>query len=252
MVEIYNKLRVSGIEKKEIEITKNPPSILGCTESDCHRLIQVSPRSEHPVYVDVIAHHPLFSEWVFVPARHILCMPPNEKDYYCIDIPQACLDNIQQLYFLNRTYQQIKMIKLEVPDPDHFELNKLFRSGPYLSPKFPSLHYVHKAKELIHILTRTEIDFRVNINDLAATLHMSTKTLCRISKSVFNHSPYQILRYYLQLKIVFRIISCKLNTFFEIADDLKCSDVSSFGRYVKSFSGSTPGAIRAHFNHLHP
>lgn len=252
MVEIYNKLRVPGIEKKEIEITKNPPSIFGCTVSDCHRLIQISPGSEHSVYVDFIAHQPLVNEWVFVPARHILYLPATDMDAYCINIPHYCLDDIQQVYFLGRIYQKSKTINLEVPDPDHFELNKLFRSGPSLSRTWPSLQYVHKARELIDILTRTEIDFRVNITDLAARLHMSTKTLCRISKSVFNHSPYHILRYYLQLKIIFRTITCKLNTFFEIADDLKCSDVSSFGRYVKSLSGSTPGAIRAQFSQVHP
>ncbi len=100
------------------------------------------------------------------------------------------------------------------------------------------------------VLKNVTIDFRFNIQQLAAAIHVSEKTLYRITKSVFDLSPSQLLNYYLQLEIIFRITTHRLHSFFDIADDLKCADVSTFSRYVKSVYGLTPTEIRNKFYQL--
>ncbi|RZJ89374.1 MAG: AraC family transcriptional regulator [Chryseobacterium sp.] len=254
MVEIYNKLKVLSVEKKEIEILHNPPYVIGCTISETHRLLYFEREADEVVFVDFIPQQLSAKTLLFIPAHQLLYFPEMESDCYCIHIPQSCLSDIQQAYLMRLIYQKVKTIPAATIYPADFELDKLFnslfRSDPLFLHSLPSLQYVHKAEALMALLKKTNVDFQLNTKRLAGSIHVSEKTLYRITKSVFNVAPSQLLNYYLQLKIIFRITIQKLHTFFDIADDLKCTDVSTFSRYVKAFYGLTPTEIRNKFYHL--
>lgn len=257
MVEIYNRLKVLSYEKKEIEMLHNPPSIKGCTVSDAHRLLYFASAPAAPVFVDFLPQTGSPEELIFIPAYQLLCFPETDKcwDVCCIYIPPCCLSDIQQIYLLRRIYDRVKTIRIDSMDPGNFDpdqlFNPLFQADHTFLQSLPSLQYVHKALKLMDVLRATNIDFQLSISDLADFIHVSGKTLFRITKSVFNLPPSALLQYYLQLKIVFRIITCKLYTFFDISEELNCSDVSTFGRYVKSLSGFTPKEIRNKFYRLY-
>lgn len=255
MIEIYNRLKVLSYEKKEIEILHNPQSIKGCSISDVHRLIYFVSAAAGPVFVDFLPQSCFPEESIFIPAHQLLYFPDNAFDVYCIYIPACCLSEISHIYFLRRVYKTIKTIKTGILDPDNFDPDKLFNSllqaDHALLQSLPSLQYVKMAIRLMDILRKTNVDFQLKVNTLAEVLHVSAKTLARITKSVFNLSPSALLNYYLQLKIVFRITTDKLHTFLDIAETLNCSDLSTFGRYVKSLSGLTPKEIRNKFYQLH-
>lgn len=256
MIEIYNKLKLLSYEKKEIEMLHNPQSIKGCSISDAHRLLYFVSATAASIYVDFLPQACSPEELIFIPARQVLYFPDedNSADVYCICIPVSCLSDIQHIYCLRRVYQKMKTIKSGSVDPGNFDLDKLFntlfRADDLFLQSLPSLQYVNKALALMDALSKTNVDFQLKINNLADAIHVSGKTLSRITKSVFNVSPADLLHYYLQLKIVFRIITHKLHTFFDIAESLNCSDVSSFGRFVKSLSGLTPKEIRNKFYQL--
>ncbi|MBL7706720.1 MAG: AraC family transcriptional regulator [Taibaiella sp.] len=254
MVEIYKKLKVLSTEKNEIEILYNQVSITGCTISEQHRLLYFVSEPSAVVFVDFISQQPAKGELVFIPSHQLLYFPQMVGDYYCIQIPQSCLSELQHVYLLRLTYQKNKTIKPGDMDPVHFDLDKLFNSlfrcDPLFMRSLPSLQYISKAVALMEVLKSTNVDFELNINNLAGSIHVSEKTLYRITKSVFNLSPSGILNYYIQLKVIFRIIVQKLHTFFDIADDLKCKDVSTFSRYVKALYGLTPTEIRNKFYQL--
>ena len=173
---------------------------------------------------------------------------------YCIPIPHSCLSELQHAYLMRLMYQKIKTLQIGFEDPAHLYPDKLFSAIFRLDPAFlrslPSLHYVPKAIALTNALRNVTIDFQLNIKQLAAAVHVSEKTLYRITKSVFDLSPSQLLNYCLQLQIIFRITTHRLHSFFDIADDLRCADVSTFSRYVKSMYGLTPTEIRNKFYHL--
>ncbi|GEM_PF-1418995 len=254
MVEIYKKLKVLSTEKNEIEILHDPVSITGCTISDRHRLLYFAGDPAGVVFVDFIPQQAAKKELVFIPAHQLLYFPKMAGDCYCIHIPQSCLSELQHVYLLRLIYQKSKTIKPGDIDLAHIDLDKLFNSlfrrDPLFLRSLPSLQYVSKAIALMEVLKSTNVDFELNINRLAGSIHVSEKTLYRITKSVFNLSPSGILNYYIQLKVIFRIIIQKLHTFFDIADDLKCKDVSTFSRYVKTLYGLTPTEIRNKFYQL--
>lgn len=254
MVEIYKKIKVLSTEKNELEILHNPESITGCTISDRHRLLYFVSAPAEVVFVDFMPQQPAKEELVFIPTHQLLYCPKKAGECYCIHIPESCLSELQRIYLLRLTYQKNKTLRPEDMDPAHFDLDKLFNSlfrcDPLFLRSLPSLQYVSKALVLIDVLKNTNIDFELNINSLAGSIHVSEKTLYRITKSVFNLSPSGILNYYIQLKIIFRIIIQKLHTFFDIADDLKCKDVSTFSRCVKALYGLTPTEIRNKFYRL--
>lgn len=256
MVEIYNKLKVLSYEKNELEILHNPQSINGCTISDAHRLLYFVSANPATIFVDFLPQPCSPGALIFIPAHQLLYFPETDNacDVYCIYIPACCLSDIQHVYLLRRVYEKIKTIRTGSIDPGNFDLDKLFnpllQADHLLMQSLPSLQYVDKAVRLMHILRATQVDFQLKINTLADAIHVSGKTLFRITKSVLNVSPSDLLNYYIQLKIVFRIITRKLHTFFDIAAELNCSDVSSFGRYVKSLSGLTPKELRNKFYRL--
>lgn len=254
MVEIYNKLKGLSTEKKEIKILHNPTSLIGCTISETHRLLYFSSAPANVVFVDFMPQEVSANVLLFIPAHQLLYIPEMEMECYCIPIPQSCLSDLQQAYLMRLIYQKIKTLKIGAVDPGHLYpdklFNSIFRSDPSFLRSGPSLQYVYKATTLMEVLKNATIDFQLNINQLAAAIHVSEKTLYRITKSVFNLSPSKLLNYYLQLEIIFRIATHKLHSFFDIADDLKCADVSTFSRYVKTMYGLTPTEIRNKFYHL--
>jgi len=254
MVEIYNKLKELSAEKKDIELLHNPPFIIGCTISETHRLLYFKSAAPNVVFVDFIPQEVSANVLLFIPADQLLYLPEMDMECYCMPIPQSCLSELQYTCLMRLIYQKIKTMKIGAIDPAHFDpdklFNTLFRSAPSLLRSLPSHQYVQKATTLMEVLKNINIDFQLNLNQLAAAIHVSEKTLYRITKSVFNLSPSQLLNYYLQLKIIFRITTHKLHSFFDIADDLKCPDVSIFSRYVKTRYGLTPTEIRNKFYHL--
>lgn len=254
MVEIYKKLKVLSAEKNEIEILHNPASVAGCTISGRHRLLYFASAPAELVFVDFIQQQVAKNEFLFIPAHQLLYCPGMVDDCYCIYIPQSCLSELQHVFLLRITYHKNKTLKPSGIDPAHFDLDKLFKCLFHTDPLFlgtlPSLQYVSKAVALMEVLKSSHVDFELNINSLAGSVHVSEKTLYRITKSVFNLSPSGILNYYIQLKVIFRIIIQKLHTFFDIADDLKCKDVSTFSRYIKALYGLTPTEIRNKFYQL--
>lgn len=254
MVEIYNKLKVLSAEKRKIDILHNPPALLGCTISETHRFLYFAGAPAEVVFIDFNPQQISAKTLLFVPAHQLLYLPEMDMECYCIPIPQSCLSEIQQAYLMRLIYQKIKTLKIGFVDPAHLYPDKLFnilfRSHPCFLQSLPSLHYVPKAIVLMDVLKNVAIDFQLNIKQLAAAIHVSDKTLYRITKSIFDLSPSQLLNYYLQLEIIFRITTHRLHSFFDIADDLRCADVSTFSRYVKSMYGLTPTEIRNKFYHL--
>lgn len=254
MVEIYNKLKGLSIEKKKIDIQHNPPAIVGSTISETHRFLYFASAPKHVVFVDFMPQQIGAEVLLFVPAHQFLYLPEMDMECYCIPIPPSSLSALQQAYLLRLTYQKVKTLEIGFGDMEHLYPDKLFntilRAQPCFLSSLPSLQYVQQAIALMEVLSNATVDFQFNIKQLAAAIHVAQKTLYRITKSVFGLSPSQLLNYYLQLRIIFRITTYRLHSFFDIAEELKCPDVSTFSRYVKTMYGLTPTEIRNKFYHL--
>lgn len=253
MQEIFKKLnRQTQTEKTEIEFETNLQNIIGASMTKEHRLVYFETEQTEPFYIDFVPHSGTTNAIYLIPSYHLLYLPNSTTNFHCINVPHSCINDIEKYWIYNLKYKSEKSIVFETNNI--YLHNRIITQGLAsnfpTAQIFPSIQYILFAEKLSHFISQSNITHQLSILDLIDKMCITKKTINRFCDTIFSASPSTIIRYHLILKTAFMIISCKLNSFTNIADDLEFKNLSAFGRYVKTFSGFTPKEIRENYAHL--
>lgn len=205
-----------------------------------------------------------------VPPGQLHFLSPIEcGDFICIEVPQnVLLDEdfgfMTRLIYSNQkhlhlekmpalSYDQIKM--LFGTDADHRLSLQLLKGK--IEHAYPNR--LGNASKPVHSYSRLALDFESMIKDkklftlndtnlpyYAEQLHCSEKSLMRACREVFFVSPTAMFRHYLMMNCIPLLLNENYST-DTIAQKLGYSNGSSFLRFTKSHTETTPNKIRKQF-----
>lgn len=253
MVEIFHHLNTrKQFDKNEV---KSQDKLIGCTISNVHRLIFFSKSQGLPIYINFVDHKIVPGNLYIIPAGHLLYLPLGTHNFSCIYRPHSQISNVEKYWIYQQKYKGKKTL-----DIDKSEIELLSQSPNTIISRLatdfshtnniPPVQYLQQADELCSLISSIICNHKLSVSDLVKGINTTEKTLQRVCNTVFGKNPIHIIRYQLQLKIMFQILSRKDDSFSEIANDLRFMSSSTFGRYVKSLSGFTPKEIRDNHPHI--
>lgn len=253
MVEIIKKLLENDKFQNcdEIKKTHNIENGLGLSISKCFRILFFQNNNSFDFYIDFHLQNNCENNIFIIPAYHILYLPFNCVNYCCISYPENYLSKQEKLFFYSFKFQTKKSIDI-VDNNLLLEMSEV-KILKYILAKKASLNlalilkYYQKCEEIILKINQKEITYHFSPKSLEVEIFVSQATLYRICKSVFGCSPQVITRYYLLLKIIFKLLYQTNSPQFQIAYELNFKESATFTKVTKILSGLTPKEIRKQY-----
>jgi AraC-like DNA-binding protein len=234
----------------------NPHEFLGVVSiKQYDRIIYFENSVDSIQYIDFVPHKIESSIFYIIPAGHCHYLPHSGIDYYCLDILNHKLTQLQKQALFKIKYIKNKSVKIDCEKFDQIidvssevaitlVLNYFIKKQNILPI---TIHYLEKAWQLNQFIAASEDIHSLAVCDLAQQLCISEKTLLRLCKEVFGQTPKSILRYHLYVLSIAYVLNFPAKPFSEIAEILGFKETSTFNRCIKTMSGQSPGAIRYYY-----
>jgi len=153
----------------------------------------------------------------------------------------ASIQRIHQEYFTYNDLYSLEIIRSEL----HILITKLYRIKANKKQVIQKKQYLNEFVELQNLIEQNAHK-TIKVKDYAQMMHVSTKTLNNISKSIINKTAKEFIDE-ICIKQIKRLLINTSNTVKEIAFDTGFEETTNFYKYFKRHTQTTPEQFRASF-----